>query len=166
MLSRSIQIDRDHPTVSITKDCWQNTYATYQIGQRSFLHESKEGHRRHQRCRRTTRSTRNSTVDPAAVVKVITRTPEVDLPTDGRSDNVTLAEGPGKWRDWRILPSTPTRCQLQDQVTHTITTEGHNDHPPTPRALAERTQVHRRSEYETTPIAPSAEHLRQRTTSC
>ena len=83
-------------------------------GQRNFLHEGQEGPRRHQRCRRTSSTTRNSTVDPAAADgEVSPRTSEADLPTDRRSDDVTLADGLVQRSDWRVLPSSPTRRQIK-----------------------------------------------------
>ena len=60
-----------------------------------------------------------SAADPAASDgEVSPRTSEADLPTDRRSDDVTLAEGVGQRRDWRVLPSSPSRRQLRDQVPH------------------------------------------------
>ena len=104
-----------------------------QAGQRNFLHDGQEGPRRHQRCRRTSSTTRNSTIDQAtADGEVSPRTSEADLPTDRRSDDVTLADGMGQRRDRRVLPSSPTRRQLQDQVPHPTSTEEYSDHPPMP----------------------------------
>ena len=72
-------------------------------------------------------------MDPAAADgEVNPRTSQADLPTDGRSDDVTLADGLGQRRYWRVLSSSPTRCQLQDQVPHSTSKEGYNDRPPTP----------------------------------
>ena len=103
-------------------------------GQRNFLHKGQEGPRRHQYCRRTLSTTRNSIVDPAvADGEVSSRTSQADLPTDRRSDDVTLADGLGQQREWRILLSSTTRRPLQDQVPHPTSTEGYNDDPPTAR---------------------------------
>ena len=37
-----IQSDRDHPTANIMKDCWQNTYATYQPDRDTFYTKAKK----------------------------------------------------------------------------------------------------------------------------
>ena len=104
-------------------------------GTGTVLQEGQEGPLRHQRCRRTSSTTRSSNVDPAAADdEVSPRTSEADLPTDRRSDNVAMADGLGKRRDWSVLPSSPTRRQLQDKEPHSTTTQGHKDHTPAPRA--------------------------------
>ena len=66
--------------------------------------------------------------------EVSSRTSEADYPTYWEPYDVTLADGLGQWRDWRILSSPPIRCRLEDQVPHATSTEENNDHPPTSRA--------------------------------
>ena len=36
-----IQSNRDHPTANIMKDCWHNTYATYQQDRETFYTKIK-----------------------------------------------------------------------------------------------------------------------------
>ena len=61
---------------------------------------------------------RGSSVDPAAAgCDVCAGTSEADLLSDSRSDDVTLPDSLKRWRVWRVLPSSSTRCWLQSQVT-------------------------------------------------
>ena len=129
-----IQSERDHPTTSIMKDCWKNTNAMYQLNREPFYTKVKEV---------------LDVIKFADVSEVPLETaPWMQQPPSSKSAHAQLkpifqqiaelmtSHWQKAWENEETARSTspPTRRQIQDQVPHPTTTEGQNDHPPTPRA--------------------------------
>ena len=76
------------------KNCWQNIYATYHPDREYFYTNVKKVLVAINVVAKLQVQCRNSTVNLAAAGGAVSpRTSEADHPTDGRSDDVTLADG-------------------------------------------------------------------------